>query len=108
MSFGAANELVRRMARVSDYEILIIDLLDVPKVDGSAALALEEIMQEAARAGREVIIVGLSIAVARLFARLGILEMVHETQRVATRHEAVLRAVSIVESRADAAGASLA
>lgn len=107
MSFGAANELVRRMARVSDYEILIIDLLDVPKVDGSAALALEEIMQEAARAGREVIIVGLSIAVARLFARLGILEMVHETQRVATRHEAVLRAVSIVESRAAAAGASL-
>ncbi|MDH4049088.1 MAG: SulP family inorganic anion transporter [Gammaproteobacteria bacterium] len=99
MSFGAANELVRRMSRISDYEVLIIDLLDVPKVDGSAALALEEIMQSAARAKRQVIIVGLNFAVARLLARLGILDLVQETHRVTTRHEAVSRAVSIVEAR---------
>jgi SulP family sulfate permease len=105
MSFGAANELVRRMSRVSDYEVLIIDLLDVPKVDGSAALALEEIMQAAARTGRAVIVVGLNFHVARLLARLRILDLVHETERVATRHEAVLRAVSIVESRAAATDA---
>lgn len=97
MSFGAANELVRRMARVSDYDILIVDLLDVPKVDGSAAIALEEIMQSAARAERQVIIVGLNFAVARLLARLGILDRVHETHRVATRFEAVSLAVKLVE-----------
>jgi SulP family sulfate permease len=105
MSFGAANELVRRMSRAGDYEVLIIDLLDVPKVDGSAALALEEIMQAAARAARAVIVVGLNFHVARLLARLRILELVHETQRVATRHEAVSRAVAIVESRSAAAHA---
>jgi SulP family sulfate permease len=97
MSFGAANELVRRMSRVSDFEILIIDLLDVPKVDSSAALALEEIMQSAARAEKHVIIVGLNISVARLLARLRVLDLVHETQRVATRYEAVSQAVKLVE-----------
>lgn len=97
MSFGAANELVRRMARVSDYDVLIIDLLDVPKVDGSAAIALEEIMDSAARAKRQVIIVGLNFAVARLLARLGILDRVHETHRVATRFEAVSQAVRLIE-----------
>jgi SulP family sulfate permease len=105
MSFGAANELVRRMSRIGDYEILIIDLLDVPKVDGSAALALEEIMQAAKRAGREVIIVGLSLTVARLFARMGILDQVHETHRVANRYDAITKAVSIVESRNSVADA---
>jgi sulfate permease, SulP family len=99
MSFGAANELVRRMSRAGDYEVLIIDLLDVPRVDGSAALALEEIMQVAGQKGRDVVIVGLNFAVARLFARLGILDMVHETHRVATRREAVERAVTLIESR---------
>jgi SulP family sulfate permease len=84
---------------------LIIDLLDVPKVDGSAALALEEIMQAAKRAGREVIIVGLSLTVARLFARMGILDQVHETHRVANRYDAITKAVSIVESRNSVADA---
>jgi SulP family sulfate permease len=99
MSFGAANELVRRMSRAGDFEVLIIDLLDVPRVDGSAALAMEEIMQAAAKADRNVIIVGLNFAVARLFARLGILDKVHETHRVATRYEAVSQAVALIESR---------
>jgi SulP family sulfate permease len=105
MSFGAANELVRRMSRAGDFEVLIIDLLDVPRVDGSAALALEEIMQAAAQANRNVIIVGLNFAVARLFARLGILDKVHETHRVATRMDAVSRAVALVESRSAGANA---
>ena len=108
MSFGAANELVRRMSRISDYEVLIIDLLDVPKVDGSAALALEEIMQAAARAARDVVIVGLRFGVARLLAQLGILDLVHETRRVATRREAIDTAISLIESRAAAADAKAA
>jgi len=94
------------MSRVSDYGVLIIELLDVPKVDGSAALALEEIMQAAARAGGAVIVVGLNLHVARLLARMRILDLVHETQRVATRREAVLRAVDIVETRAASAHAN--
>ena len=36
ISFGAANDLVRRFTVLSGYEVLIIDLLDVPRVDGSA------------------------------------------------------------------------
>jgi hypothetical protein len=56
-------------------------------------------MQAAAKADRNVIIVGLNFAVAKLFARLGILDKVHETHRVATRYEAVSQAVALIESR---------
>ncbi len=54
MSFavGAANEMMRRIVAVRPVDVLIIDLTDVPSVDGSAALTLEEIMQRALEVGQ--------------------------------------------------------
>lgn len=93
ISFGAANELTRRFANVGVYEVLIVDLLDVPRVDGSAALALEEVMQRAAEEHKHVIIVGMTFAVARLLGRLGALRNVRESQRFEDRATAVRAAV---------------
>jgi len=98
ISFGAANELTRRFAAVGEYEVLIIDLLDVPRVDGSAALALEEVIQRAADEGKHVIMVGMTFHVARLLGRLGILDRVRESERFDNRSDAVSAAVSYLES----------
>ena len=89
ISFGAASEMVRRFSTVGSYEVLIIDLLDVPKVDGSAALALEEVIQYAVDSGRHVLVIGLNYPVARLLSRMGILDKVKETSRFGTRREAL-------------------
>jgi SulP family sulfate permease len=93
VSFGAANELVRKFSITGEYELLIIDLLDVPKVDGSAALALEEVIRRASEAGKAVFLVGLTYQVTRLMSRLGCLDLVRETERFAERSEAVRAAV---------------
>ncbi|WP_354695404.1 SulP family inorganic anion transporter [Elongatibacter sediminis] len=93
ISFGAANELVRRFGKVGEYDVLIVDLLDVPKVDGSAALALEEVMQRACEAGRHVIVVGMTYPVARLLGRLGALSAVRDSERFDDRRSAVQAAV---------------
>jgi SulP family sulfate permease len=89
ISFGAASEMTRRISAVGQYEVLVIDLLDVPHLDGSAALAIEEIIQRAAAAKQQVIVVGLNYAVARLLIRIGALDEVKDTSRFATRGEAV-------------------
>jgi SulP family sulfate permease len=99
ISFGAANELLRKFSVTGSYDVLIIDLLDVPKVDGSAALALEEVIQQAADASKIVFIVGLTYAVARLMGHMGCLDRVRETERFATRPEAVQAAVALLESQ---------
>jgi SulP family sulfate permease len=96
ISFGAANEMTRRISAVGQYEILVIDLLDVPHLDGSAALAIEEIIQRAAAAEQQVIIVGLNYAVARLLIRIGALDEVKETSRFASRGEAVRAALAFL------------
>ena len=98
ISFGAANELTRRFAVVGDYRVLIIDLLDVPRVDGSAALALEEVISRATDEGKHIIIVGMTFHVARLLGRLGILSQVRESAKFGSRSEAVRAAADYLES----------
>jgi SulP family sulfate permease len=102
ISFGAANELLRKFSATGSYELLIIDLLDVPKVDGSAALALEEVIQQATEARKTVFLVGLTYPVARLMGRLGCLEQVRETERFESRSEAVRAAVALLDNATQA------
>jgi SulP family sulfate permease len=89
MSFGAAKELSRRIAIADTFDVFLIDLHDVPKVDGSAALALEEIIDQGVAENKDVLVVGLSAHVARLLAQMGILDRFKETTRFATRGEAL-------------------
>jgi SulP family sulfate permease len=96
ISFGAANELTRRFSIVRDYQVLIIDLLDVPHVDGSAALALEEVIGRAVDQGKHVMIVGMTYPVARLLGRLGALNRVRESERFGSRSEAIRKAAEFL------------
>ena len=99
ISFGAANNLVRRFTTVGEYEVLIIDLLDVPHVDGSAALALEQVIDHAIDQNRHVIIVGMTYAVARLLGRLGALNRVRESELIASRAEAIQAAADFLAQK---------
>jgi SulP family sulfate permease len=102
ISFGAANEMTRRITIVERYEVLIIDLCDVSRIDGSAALALGEIIERAAEANQEVIMVGLNLPSVRLLSHIGVLDVVKETSRFSSRRDAILAAVQFLE-RFDAA-----
>ena len=104
ISFGAANELLRKFSALGSYRLLIIDLLDVPRIDGSAALALEEVIQRATEAGRTVFIVGLTYPVARLMGRMGCLDQVRETERFDGRAEAVQAAAELLSRMSNEAG----
>lgn len=99
ISFGAANEMTRTVRIQGTHEILIIDLCDVPRIDGSAALALEEIITRATENGQEVLVVGLNLPVARLLGHSGALDAVKETVRFKNRTDALLAAVQLLEQR---------
>jgi SulP family sulfate permease len=97
ISFAAANEMTRRFHKVGEYRVLIIDLLDVPRMDGSAALALEEIIHRAIEEDRHVIITGMTFRVARLLERIGALDEVRETDRFDSREEAIRSAAAFMQ-----------
>ncbi|MGA8203766.1 MAG: SulP family inorganic anion transporter [Woeseiaceae bacterium] len=102
MSFGAANEMMRRIVAVRPVDVLIVDLTDVPDIDGSAALTLEEIIQRAVDARQEVLIVGMQLRVARVLVRLGALDRVRDATRFASRIEAIEAGAALVAERREA------
>jgi SulP family sulfate permease len=97
ISFGAATELTRKFASVGSYDLLIIDLQDVPRVDGSAALALEQIIQMATEGHKHVFVVGLTMHVARVLGKIGVLSLIKDTSRFNTRNEALHAAVELLK-----------
>lgn len=100
MSFGAANDMMKRIVSVRPVDVLIIDLTEVPGIDGSTALTLEQIIERAHEAGQEVFVVGMHLGVARMLSRLGALDSVREVTRFATRMEAIESAVTVIDGRA--------
>lgn len=102
MSFGAANEMARKIQAIGQHhDIFIIDLLDVPRIDTSAGLVLEELIQRALEMKQHVLLIGLSYPVARLLGELGSLELIKETQRFATRIEGLAAAAEIASGGYD-------
>ncbi|MEM9162991.1 MAG: SulP family inorganic anion transporter, partial [Cyanobacteria bacterium P01_F01_bin.4] len=54
MSFGAAKGISRRMGIVSKYDVLLLDLTEVPMIGVTAALAIENMVKEALAKRRTV------------------------------------------------------
>jgi SulP family sulfate permease len=81
------------MRGYQDYDVLVLDLSDVPSIDSSATLALEEIIMTSCEAGHTVELVGIRMPVARVFARLGVLDLIRDCDRHATRLDALQAAV---------------
>jgi len=98
MSFGAANGMTRKISGVPYTDVLILDLTDVPMMDSSAALSLENIIRRAGERGVTVLLVGIHMSVARVFKKLGLLELIKEQHRYASRQEALQHAVEMLNA----------
>ena len=54
MSFGAAKGMARQMAQFDQYDVLVVDLSDMPQIDFTATRALDDIIYNAQDSGRRV------------------------------------------------------
>ncbi len=57
MSFGAAKIISQRMSIVKDYQVLVLDLSEVPTIGVTAALAVETMVKDSLKRQRHVWIV---------------------------------------------------
>jgi sulfate permease, SulP family len=97
MSFGAANEMVRRLDSFGLYEVLVLDLAAVPYADSSSSLAIEGIVRRARERGGHVILVGLQAPVARVLAQLGVLRRLGPGGRFRSRAHALEHALKLLK-----------
>ena len=97
MSFGAAKSISKRMTMVENYEVLILDLSDVPLLGVTASLAIETMVKEACDKGREVFIVGATGKVKKRLQRLEVMDLLPLRNRVNDRTEALRQAIIILD-----------
>lgn len=97
MSFGAAKSISQRMGMVEDYDVLILDLEDVPLLGVTASLAIENMVNEALNQRRWVFVVGATGDVKQRLQRLKLLDRIPPEHQAQTRREALEQAMDLLE-----------
>ena len=92
MSFGAAKAISQRLAVISQYDVLILELSDVPRLGVTASLAIENMVKESKERNRQVFLVGVHGRVKDRLNRLQVFDLIPPENSVSTRLEALQRA----------------
>jgi sulfate permease, SulP family len=95
-SFGAAKGMARRLAAADQYDALILDLTDVPFLDSSASLALEDAIQQAQNRKKHVFLVGAQGEVETTLRRLGVNKLLPEGHHHIDRIDALRQATALI------------
>lgn len=96
MIFGVARAISQEHTAMADHDILIVDLQDVPHLGVTAALALENAIQDACEARRQVFLVGARGKTLRRLEKLGVLRFVPSEHLVETRTQALKTALRLL------------
>ncbi|NEO25698.1 MAG: SulP family inorganic anion transporter, partial [Kamptonema sp. SIO4C4] len=95
MIFGVAKAIAREHRAISQYDVLIVDLSEVPMLGVTSSLAIENAIQEALDGGSEVIIVGATGKVKSRLEDLGIAGLIPDHHWMQDRLMALKEGVKI-------------
>lgn len=95
MSFGSAKNMVRRLESIkgfNNFTHVILDLSDVSAIDGTAALAVEDMLRMVQAHRQHLYFVGMQPEVGRVLEGLGVLKQIPAEQRYDLRLDALRHA----------------
>jgi len=98
MSFGSAKNMVRRLESVKGFNTfssVVLDLTSVPTIDGTAALAIEDMLVMVKSHHQHLFFVGMRPTVAGVLKGLGVLDQVRPGHRYAIRLDALRHAAHV-------------
>lgn len=99
MIFGVAKAIQREHNAVNNYDVLVLDLSEVPILGVTSSLALENAITEAIEANREVFIVGATGKVKRRLENLGLASIIPPTHWMGDRMVALQQGLAIIRER---------
>lgn len=111
MSFGSAKNMVRRLegvARWGSFRVVVLDLSDVPAIDGTAALAVEDMIRMAQAHHQHLVLVGMQPVVTQVLEGLGVVQLLPPNHHHARRLDALRQAAQLAESTLERPHSALA
>jgi SulP family sulfate permease len=94
MIFGVAKAIAREHNAIRDCKAVIFDLSEVSHLGVTAALAVENAVEEAIEKGRQVFVVGAADTTRRRLEKLGLFKKLPAERTSLSRHEALQQAVA--------------
>jgi len=93
-TYGSAKGMVQLLTGTGDgYKSVVFDFSEVPLIDGSIAMAVEELLHQAREAGQTVIVSGLGGPAVDMLERMGVLESIPSEHQVNNRTKALELAI---------------
>lgn len=99
MSFGAAKSTARRLAKFDEYDVLVLDLSDVPQVDFTSCRTLEDMLLGAQNTGRDAFLVGCKQQVCRMLLTQGVIDKSNEDRLMTRRVDALKEGLRLIGER---------
>ena len=101
MIFSVSKAISRQHSSISDYEVMILDLTDVPMIDVTVGLALENAIKDALDANCQVYLLCPNEITRMQLEKFHILELIPEQKTYSFRYEALKSAVKQVSPSQD-------
>ncbi|MEG3901593.1 SulP family inorganic anion transporter [Microcoleus sp. B4-C5] len=99
MIFGVAKAIAREHSAIANYDVLIVDLGEVPMLGVTSSLAIENAIKEAIEAGRQVIVLGATGKVKRRLEKLGIAGLIPGHHWMGDRLSALQEGLAMVREK---------
>jgi SulP family sulfate permease len=96
MSFSSAKAMVRMHAGIQDYQVMLLDLTEVPMVDFTSSKALEDIIIDTLSEGNQIYLVGVQQEVHRLLSKLGVIARLPDDRIYPLRIDALRDAMKFI------------
>ncbi|HHP7232540.1 MAG TPA: STAS domain-containing protein, partial [Xenococcaceae cyanobacterium] len=99
MIFGVAKAISREHNLINNYNVLVLDLTEVPILGVTSSLALENAIEEAVEKGRQVFLVGLQGQAEKRLRKLGVMRQVPAEHLIGDRTEALRQAIGCLQTQ---------
>lgn len=97
MIFSVSKAISRQHTSISDYQVMVLDLTDVPMIDVTVGLALENAIKDALDAQCEVLLLCPNAQTREQLDKINVLDLIPAKNNCISREEALLSALSFIE-----------
>lgn len=97
MIFSVSKAISRQHSSIADYQVMILDLTDVPMIDVTVGLALENAIKDAQDAHCEVFLLCPSERTRQQLEKFHILDLIADSNNCSSRAHALQSALDFIE-----------
>ncbi|WP_233402016.1 SulP family inorganic anion transporter [Marinomonas ostreistagni] len=100
MIFSVSKAISRQHASIDEYDVMILDLSDVPMIDVTVGLALENAIKDANDVNCEVLLLCPNERTREQLDKFHVMSFIQEGNDCATREQALQAALDYIEAKA--------